>query len=190
MEMGIGHSERIRDMVVYLIETAHMYWECTYLGFGLLEAPCEYVLHGPLLGIYWLWLCPHSGGRPLEAMLVQRMLFIVLMTAAQISPMSFPSECFSPMFREYLIIILAQQTFILYITFICTLILRITFIRTLASSFLHFFCFSWQAGCPQLFVSSTPPVIQHEILLQTHLVTFHEEDYPNVLHYNAVYSVL
>ncbi len=36
--------------------------QCTYLGFVLLEAPCEYVLHGPLLSIYWLRLCPHLGG--------------------------------------------------------------------------------------------------------------------------------
>jgi hypothetical protein len=41
--------------------TTYMYWQCTYLGFGLLEAPREYVLHGPLLAIYWLRLCPHFG---------------------------------------------------------------------------------------------------------------------------------
>ncbi len=35
---------------------------------------------------YWLRLCPHSGEPPSEATLVQRMLFIVLMTAAHISP--------------------------------------------------------------------------------------------------------
>jgi hypothetical protein len=37
--------------------------QCTYLGFVLLEAPREYVLHGPLLSIYWLRLCPHLGPR-------------------------------------------------------------------------------------------------------------------------------
>jgi hypothetical protein len=31
------------------------------LGYVLLEAPCKYVLHGPLLSIYWLQLCPHLG---------------------------------------------------------------------------------------------------------------------------------
>jgi hypothetical protein len=66
--------------------TKRMYWEYTDLGFSLLEAPCENILHGPLLPIYWLRLCSHSGGRPLEATLVRRMLFIVLMTAAHVSP--------------------------------------------------------------------------------------------------------
>jgi hypothetical protein len=33
-----------------------------YLGYILLEAHREYVLHGPLLSIYWLRLCPHLGG--------------------------------------------------------------------------------------------------------------------------------
>jgi hypothetical protein len=32
------------------------------LGYVLLEAPREYVLHGPLLSINWLRLCPHLGG--------------------------------------------------------------------------------------------------------------------------------
>jgi hypothetical protein len=34
----------------------------TYLGYVLLEAPREYVLHGPLLSTNWLRLCPHLGG--------------------------------------------------------------------------------------------------------------------------------
>ncbi len=72
----------------------HIYIDhCTYFSFGLLEAPRENILHGPLLGIYWLWLCFHSGAPTLEATLLQRGLFIVLMTAAHISPMSFPSNC-------------------------------------------------------------------------------------------------
>ncbi len=58
----------------------------TYLGFSLLEAPCEHVLHGPLLGMYWLQLCPHFGAPTLEAMLLLLRLFIVLMIAAHISP--------------------------------------------------------------------------------------------------------
>ncbi len=58
----------------------------SFLGFGLLEAPREHVLHGPLLGIYWLRLCPHFGATMLKATLLWRRLFIVLMTAAHISP--------------------------------------------------------------------------------------------------------
>ncbi len=33
----------------------------TYLGYVLLEAPREYVQHGPRLSINWLRLCPHLG---------------------------------------------------------------------------------------------------------------------------------
>ncbi len=65
----------------------------TYLGFSLLEAPREHVLHSPLLGMYWLQLCPQFGAPTLEAMLLWRRLFIVLMTADNISPTSFPSNC-------------------------------------------------------------------------------------------------
>ncbi len=60
--------------------------QCTYLGFGLLEAPHEQVLHGPLLGIYLLRLCPHFGAPTLEATLLRRRFFIVLITADHISP--------------------------------------------------------------------------------------------------------
>ncbi len=58
----------------------------TYLGFGLIKAPREKVLHGPFLGIYWLRFCPHFRAPTLEAMLLQRRLFKILMTAAHISP--------------------------------------------------------------------------------------------------------
>ncbi len=50
--MGIDHSGHIYDMVVYRIKDDMRELKCTYLGFGLLEAPREYVLHGPLLAIY------------------------------------------------------------------------------------------------------------------------------------------
>ncbi len=63
--------------------------QCTYLGFGLIEAPREHVLHGPFLDIYWLWLCPHFGAPMPEATLLRRRLFIVLMIAAHISPYIF-----------------------------------------------------------------------------------------------------
>jgi hypothetical protein len=58
--------------------------KCTYLNISLLEAPREYVLHGPLLGVYLLGPAPILAGMALVAMLVQRMLFIALPTAAQI----------------------------------------------------------------------------------------------------------
>ncbi len=67
---------------------------CTYLGFSLLEAPPEQVLHGPFLGIYWLRLCPHFGAPILEAKLLRRRLFKVLMIAAHISPNVFSLQLF------------------------------------------------------------------------------------------------
>ncbi len=67
---------------------------CTYFGFGFLEAPREHVLHGPFLGIYWLQLCPHFEAPTPEATLLQRRLFIVLMTAAHISPNIFSLQLF------------------------------------------------------------------------------------------------
>ncbi len=76
------------------LQVTCMYWQCTYLGFGLLEAPREYVLHGPLLAMYWLRLYPHSREPALEAMLVRRRMFIVLMTAAHISPNVFSLRVF------------------------------------------------------------------------------------------------
>jgi hypothetical protein len=73
----------------------HMFIDhCTYLGIGLLETPRENVLHGPLLGIYWLRLCPHFRVPTLEARLLRRRLFMVLMTAAHISPTVFSLQLF------------------------------------------------------------------------------------------------
>jgi hypothetical protein len=59
--------------------------QCTYLGYFLLEAPREYVQHGPLLSINWLRLSPQSGARAWSHA-VRRRLFMFLMTAAHISP--------------------------------------------------------------------------------------------------------
>jgi hypothetical protein len=74
---------------------AHMYIEqCTYLGFGLLQAPCEYILHGPILGhILTLSLSPFLGAH-VRSPAFRRRLFIVLMTAAHISPNVFSLQMF------------------------------------------------------------------------------------------------
>ncbi len=86
-----------------------MYWQCTYLSFDLLEAPREYVLHGPL------W------ERALEATLVRRRLFIVLMTAAHISPNIFSLWVFLTNIQRTSHYNTWQwHKFILYITFIRT----------------------------------------------------------------------
>jgi hypothetical protein len=143
------------------LQTTCMNWQCTYLGFGLLEAPREYVLHGPLLAMYWLRFCPHSRERGLEATLVRRRLFIVLMTAAHISPNVFSLRVFLTNLqwtshynnRQW-------HTSILYITFIRTFTSSYYTSHSYVHSHLHFFCSSWQAGCPQLFVSDTATTTQ------------------------------
>jgi hypothetical protein len=69
----------------FLFYTRTLSEQCTYLGYLLLEALREYVQHGPLLSINWLRLCPQFGAR-VWSHAVWRRLFIVLMTAAHISP--------------------------------------------------------------------------------------------------------
>jgi hypothetical protein len=54
------------------------------LGYVLLEAPREYVLHGPLLSINWLRLYPHLG--PASEATPSGGGCYSLMTAAHISP--------------------------------------------------------------------------------------------------------
>ncbi len=135
----------LRKKVEYLF-TEHSYIDhCTYLGFGLLEAPREHVLHGPLLGMYWLRLCPHFGAPTLEATLLRRRLFIFLMTAAPISPTSFPSNCpLLAYWASYFNTI--THAYILYITFTFThLILCYNILHSAHMSILHlhFFHTTW-----------------------------------------------
>ncbi len=117
--MLASNEHAFRKKVEYLF-TDHSYIDhCTYLGFGLLEAPCECVLHGPLLGMHWLRLCPHFGAPTLEAMLLRRRLFIFLMIAAHISPTSFPFNCpLLAYWASYFNTI--TPAYILYITFTST----------------------------------------------------------------------
>ncbi len=131
--------------------------QCTYWGFGLLEAPCEHVLHGPLLDIYWRWLCSLFEAPTLEAMLLQRRLFIVLMTAAHISPMSLPSNCLLlTNWASYFNTI--TLAYIMYIKFtFAHLILYYNILHSKHTSIwrLHFFRTTWQVGCSQSTVSDT-----------------------------------
>jgi hypothetical protein len=43
---------RLAIRLKFLFTKCTRFEQCTYLGFVLLEAPREYVLHGPLLSIY------------------------------------------------------------------------------------------------------------------------------------------
>ncbi len=121
--------------------------QCTYLGLGLLEAPREHALHGPLLGIYWLRLCPHFGAPTLEAMLLWRGLFIDLMTAAHISPnvLSLQLSLASMYWTSYHIYSNARIRIIHYIHTSHIILHYITWYTHvhLASSFLLFFLAGW-----------------------------------------------
>ncbi len=150
-------SELLEEKRLRFLFTIYTYVGfCTYLGFGLLEAPHEHVLHGPFLGIYWLRLCPHYGAPTLEATLLRRRLFIVLMTAAHISPvfslqLSLTNIYWTSYYNTQ------QCTPIYYTSHSHNLILYyITLHNTLTSILhLHFFCSTWQVGCSQLAVSNT-----------------------------------
>ncbi len=76
-----------------LFYTCTLFEQCTYLGYLLLEAPREYVQHGPLLSINWLRLCPQFGAC-VRSHANRSRLFIVLMTAAHISPNVFSLQNF------------------------------------------------------------------------------------------------
>jgi hypothetical protein len=133
-----------------LFDTHTLFEQCTYLGYFLLEAPRKYVQHGPLLSINWLRLCPHSGAC-VRSHAARRRLFIVLMTAAHISPNVFSLQNFLSN---------VHVLFLLYIQLHSNL-LYITFRQSIKSFYLHdnqLFYFSgssWQASCPLSLVSIT-----------------------------------
>jgi hypothetical protein len=120
------------------------------LGYLLLVAPREYVQHGPLLSINWLRLCPQFGAR-VRSHTVRRRLFIVLMTAAHISPNVFSLPNFLSNIHV-LFLTIHSTSFIPIIHHIHTN----NYLFYLHDILLfYFFGSSWQAGCPRSLVSVT-----------------------------------
>ncbi len=110
----------------FLFDAHTLFEQCTYLGYLLLEAPREYVQHGPFLSINWLRLCPQYGAR-VRSHAVRRRFFIVLMTADHISPNVFSLRNF-----------LSNVHVLFLITHSISFILTIHHIRTtIASFYLH-----------------------------------------------------
>ncbi len=105
--------------------------------------------------MYWLRLCPHFREPALEATLVRRRLFIVLMTAAHISPNIFSLRVFLTNIQWTSYYNTRQSTYSYHTSHsyihLHPYIIHHIHIR----SHLHFSCYSWQAGCPRLFVSDT-----------------------------------
>ncbi len=100
----------------FLFETCTLLEQCTFLGCLLLEAPREYVQHGPLLSINWLRLCPQSRAC-VRIHVVWRRLFIVLMTAAHISPNVFSLRNFLSHIHVLFLAYIHRHSYLLYITF-------------------------------------------------------------------------
>ncbi len=125
---------------------SHIIELCTYLGYFLLEAPREYVQHGPLLSINWLRLCPQFGAC-IRSHAVRRRLFIVLMTAAHISPNIFSLRNFlSNIHGRFLAI--HSISFILIIHHIYTNNYIFYLHDTFTLSFLRIFMAGWLPSVP------------------------------------------
>ncbi len=140
---------------VFSYDSSLHFEQCTYLGYVLLEAPRKYVLHGPLLSINWLRLCPRLGGPCVWSPAIWRRLFIVLMTAAHIHPTSFPSETFSATYTNYFL----SYKHIIHTYYTSHLYAHLRLLFYMSCSHIHFFGSSWQAGCPRLLVSDTNTIL-------------------------------
>jgi hypothetical protein len=143
------HNNKDGILLWFPIRDLYTIWAYTYLGYLLLEAPREYVQHGPLVSINWLRLCPLFGARvPSHA--VRKKLFIVLMTAAHISSNVFSLRNFLSNICVLFLAHIYWHSYLLYITFKQYLHPFIT-----RQSFRHFFNSSWQADCSRSFMSDT-----------------------------------
>jgi hypothetical protein len=100
---------------------------------------------------------PHFGAPTPEATLLRRRMFIVLMTAAHISPNVFSLQLSlsSVYWTSYYNIQQCIHTH--YTSHSHNLILYYIILHNTLTSILHlhFFCSLWQAGCPRLIVSDT-----------------------------------
>jgi hypothetical protein len=102
---------------------------------------------------------------------VRRRLFIVLMTAAHISPNVFPSETSSATYMYCFLRYIQNHSYLLYITSTWTIK---PFIYMTYSQF-HFFRSSWQAGCPRSFVSDTRNKITHVLIQANSFLSYSYE---------------
>jgi hypothetical protein len=135
-----------------------MYIEyCTYLGFGLLEALVSMSYMVPFWAYTNSGSVPISGAPTLEATLLWRKLFIVLMTAAHITPNVFSLQLSLTNVYWTSYYNTQQCTHTYYTSHSQNLTLYYIMLHdTLMSiSHIHFFCSSWQAGCSRLIVYDT-----------------------------------
>ncbi len=120
------------------------------MNISLLEAPCEYVLHGPHLPIHWIRLCPHSGER------VSRSHACPEDAVYSLSDRS--SNFTQHLSASWVASPHVQENFTLHVQYTCTFILytwctAYIFIHHIHAC--HLTISSWQAGCSRLLMSDT-----------------------------------
>jgi hypothetical protein len=103
------------------------------------------------------WASTGSGFVPIwgardRSHAVQRRLFILLMTAAHISPDVFSLRKFLSNIQE---LFLTVQSNIIHTSYTSHLYVHLHLLFYTSCSHIHFFGSSWQAGCPRLLVSDT-----------------------------------
>jgi hypothetical protein len=129
---------------------------CTYLGFGFLEAPREHVLHGPPSGtILTPSLSPFRGTQARSHAPPEEVVYSINNSCSHFTQCLFPPTvpC-----KHILAILLytATHAYVLYITFAHLIFYYIILYDAPVSILhLHFFCSSWQAGCPRFTTSDT-----------------------------------
>ncbi len=129
--------------------------QCTYLGYVLLEAPREYVLHGPLLSINWLRLCPHLGGPRPKPRRPEEVVYSLNDSCSYFTQRLFPPK----LPQQHRQIISYSTGNIIHTYYTSHIYTHLHLLFYMSCSHIHFFGSSWHAGCPRLLVSDT--IIKH-----------------------------
>jgi hypothetical protein len=129
----------------------YMNEQCTYLGYVLLEAPREYVLHGPLLSINWLRFCPHLGGPRQKPRRPEEVVYSPNDSCSHFTQCLFPPKV--P--QQHTRIISYSTSNIIHTYYTSHLYAHLYLLFFISRSHIHLSGSSWQAGCPRLLVSDT-----------------------------------
>jgi hypothetical protein len=117
----------------------------------LFEASREYVLHGPLLSINWLRLCPHLGGPRPKPRRPEEVVYSLNDSCSHFTQRLFPLK----LPQQHTQIIFHSTSNIIHIYYTSHLYAHLHLLFCMSYSHTHFFGSSWQAGCPRLLVSDT-----------------------------------
>jgi hypothetical protein len=142
--------------------------QCTYLGYVLLEAPCEYVLHGPFLSFNWLRLCPHLGGPRPKPRCPDEVVYSPNDSCSHFTQRLFPPKV--P--QQHTWIISYSSSNIIHTYYTSHLYTQLHLLLYMSCSHIHFFGSSWQAGCPRLLVSYTITTFPFPLFLNQNMTGF------------------